>query len=161
MEFKDVYSQVGKYLNENNFSCKSVDEQKELVEESFKLYLLNKIGEYGKSLEEGNYTASELVAILGQIIPEDKHFDTLGHVTHRLLNIVFEMQRFSVVWFVENRAELSGNPEVHFNSDNKWDKIITNSKIDHVKTFELVNYVFHNQFKVKENPKMIVKNYQG
>lgn len=159
---KDVYYKVDRYLEKNNFYNATVEEQKEMVEEGLKEYALEKIGQLdlvkglNLSKKKDEVSLDELVTILGELIPKDKHFDTLRHLTHYILNAAGVMQGFSIVWMEEPNPELIEKPEVHFN-EGIWDKLVCHRETSYVQTFHFAHQTFKDEFKKTRANKQLIK----
>ena len=103
---RDIYYRVGKDLHEHGFDIENIERKKKLVAGSLKTYLASKIAEESTEQalvlsEKEDVTVEDLVEMLGELIPEEQHFDTMRHLTHFLLNIAGEMQGWTITWWDE------------------------------------------------------------
>lgn len=162
LRMNDIYFKVGSSLARDDFDFKNVEEKKMLVDKELKNYLIEKINENGtKLISESSHndgiTTNDLVEVLASIIPEDKHFDTLRHLTHFIVNIAGEMQGHSIMWWSENEDSYKNLPVASFNENGLWDDIHTHEDDLYVKTFEFVYDLFVNSFmkKAKVNKKFL------
>lgn len=153
IELRDIYSKVGIKLAMQDFDHATRDEQKQLVDKDLKTYLIEKISEICKTPTfedpENVISVEELVTQLGELIPTDRHFDTLRHLTHFILNIAGEMQMHSIVWYSENDSEFIDNPQVLFDIDGKWESLTTHENHSYVQTFHQTYGIFKEVFMTK------------
>ena len=152
ISLRDIYYKVGKRLQEQDFDILPIEIKKQLVEENLKSYLLEKVAE-GTNKEltsiEKEVTTDDLVTILGDIIPKEKHFDELRHLTHFILNIAGEMQGWSITWWDSSEAEYIDNPLAEFNDFGKWESLTSNKETSYVQTFHFVNNIYKEKFMEK------------
>lgn len=147
----DIYFKVGKDLFEHGFDQKDTVEKKRLVNGCLKTYLAGKVAEESpiKAIELSNnpkVSVSDLVIMLGELIPEEEHFDTMRHLTHFMLNIAGEMQGWSITWWEEKDPEYIDNQLLTFNEDGKIDSLTTHKQTSYVHTFQFVHEVFESAF---------------
>lgn len=153
IELKDIYFKVGMNLAKEDFDFRATEDQKELVDKHLKEYLKDKLSEITSSqIKDSNNEVSVeiLVDELGEQIPNERHFDTIRHLTHFILNIAGEMQRWSIVWYGENSPEYIDNSLVKFNINGKWESLTTHNDESYVTTFKQVYGVFKEVFMSKE-----------
>lgn len=160
----DVYHTVDEYLLKRNFDGVTLEEQKSLVEEGLKEYVLEKIWERdavkGSNLrpKKDEISLDDLVTILGELIPKEEHNSTLRHLTHYILNVAGCMQGFSITWWEEKNPDLIKNPVVQFNIAGKWDSLTCHRETSYVQTFHFVHQTFREEFmqKQKDNKSKIL-----
>lgn len=166
LEMRDIYYKVDSNIVKKGFWQKDIEGQKELIQQELKKYTASKIAEIdqSKSLPEASLEQIdivELVEMLGTMIPKEKHFDTLRHFTHYILNVASNLQGYSIIWSCEENHELKNNPVINFDIDGKWNSLTTISTEDddYVKIFAFVNDVFLNQFMTKkiQGQKIIIR----
>ena len=159
----DIYFKVGKDLFEHGFDQKDTVEKKRLVNGCLKTYLAGKIAEesLSKAIEISNnkdISVTDLVVMLGDIIPEEQHFDTMRHLTHFMLNIAGEMQGWSITWWEEKDPEYIDSQLITFNEDGKVDSLTTHAKTPYVNTFQFVYEIFTSSFMMgKSENKQLTK----
>ena len=163
-EFRDIYFKVGINLAKNNFDFRTTGVQKEQVDKYLKVYLIDKLNEINSSQinnSNNEITVETLVDELGDLIPQERHFDTIRHLTHFILNIAGEMQSWSIVWYSENNPEFIDNALVKFKYDGKWESLTTHNDESYVKTFKQVYGIFKEKFMVKEKiPQLVIARRQ-
>lgn len=159
IELKDIYFKVGMNLAKEDFDFRATEDQKELVDKHLKEYLKDKLSEITSSqIKDSNNEVSveTLVDELGEQIPNERHFDTIRHLTHFILNIAGEMQSWSIVWYGENSPEYIDNSLVKFNINGKWESLTTHNDESYVTTFKQVYGVFKEKFMIKEKTPQLV-----
>lgn len=153
IELIDIYSKVGMKLAMQNFDFATVEEKKQLVDDNLKTYLIEKVSKInGTSTfvdSKNAISVEELVNLLGELIPTEKHFDTLRHLTHFILNIAGEMQMHSIVWYSKTDQEFVDKQEASFDSEGKWDSLTTHQEHSYVQTFHQVYGIFKEVFMAK------------
>lgn len=151
--FMDIYFKAGMELASKSFDFRTIEEQKQLVDETLKVYLIEKLSEINsKSISEeakNEISVEDLVMHLGEVIPTANHFDTLRHLTHFILNIAGEMQSWSIVWYSEKDPSFIDNPLVTFNDNGKLESLSTHEAQSYVQTFQQVYGVFREVFMTK------------
>ena len=155
-DLRDIYFVVGKNLFERNFDNQTTEQKKRLVEGSLKGYVVGKIvresTEKAIMLSENpQVSLDELVELLGELIPQEQHFDTMRHLTHFMLNIAGEMQGWSITWWDEQDEQYIDNPLIKFNEEGKIDSLTTHKPSSYVQTFKFVHDVFTNSFMNEKN----------
>lgn len=153
---RDIYYRVGKDLHQHNFDTENIERKKKLVEGCLKTYLASKIAEESTEQalvlsEKEDVTVEELVEMLGELIPEEQHFDTMRHLTHFLLNIVGEMQGWSITWWDEQDEQFIDNSLLQFNSSGKIESLTTHKQTSYVHTFKFVYEIFNSSFLNEKN----------
>ena len=153
---RDIYFKVGKDLYQHSFDIEPVGRKKQLVEGCLKTYLATKIAEESTQQalvlsEKEEVSVDELVEILGELIPEEQHFDTMRHLTHFMLNIAGEMQGWSITWWDEQDEQFIDNPLIKFNEAGKIESLTTHKESSYVDTFKFVHDIFTNQFMKEKN----------
>ncbi len=155
--FSDIIFKMNRYVMKNNCFELSIENQKELVETFLRKYTIEKLQELNSNKMISDEAAKELNLIdlfeeLANMIPKEKHFDTLRFYTHCILEISGFLQGWSITWESdEDQKEL----EVLFNEEGKWDKLNTTLNEDYVKTSKFVYDIFQNNFMVKDSSKKI------
>lgn len=150
----DIYHRVGKNLYEHNFDQASIEDKKQLVDGSLKTYLATKIIEEDISKafllsNDKDVSVEDLVTILGEIIPQEAHFDTMRHLTHFLLNIAGEMQGWSITWYEDQDHQFIENPLLTQDESGKWDSLTTHKETSYVQTFCFVYDSYKKSFMEK------------
>lgn len=148
---RDIYFKVGKDLYTHAFDIEPDGRKKKLVDACLKTYLASKIAE--ESTEQAlvlsdkeDVSVDDLVEMLGDLIPEEEHFDSMRHLTHFLLNIAGEMQGWSITWWDEQDEQFIDNPLIKFNEAGKIESLTTHKQSSYVQTFKFVHDVFTNSF---------------
>ena len=109
----------------------------------------------GEEVIEDEYSVVELLEILAELIPKEKHYDTLDHFTHYVLQIAGTLQSWGITWFAQDEEELIHNPLTVFNENCLWTELKTHEDTDHVKIFAHVYDIFTNEFMIeKKSPKL-------
>ena len=159
----DIYFKVDTELIKNNYWLVDITEKKKLVNEELKKYAISKINELKFEGELSmDMSVEELLSILASLIPKEKHFDTIRHFTHYILEISGHLQRWSITWWGDrDDQDLINNPYVEFDVDGYWDSLITHKDTDLVKTFEFVYHVFTKEFMISNDyeTKKLEKNF--
>ena len=153
IELKDIYFKVGMNLVKEDFDFRATEDQKELVDKHLKEYLKDKLSEITSSqIKDSNNEVSVeiLVDELGEQIPNERHFDTIRHLTHFILNIAGEMQGWSIIWYGECNPEFIDNSLIKFNINGKLESLTTHNDESYVTTFKQVYGVFKEVFMSKE-----------
>lgn len=151
----DVYGKVGYKLAEEKFDVQSPEIKKQLVDKNLKQYLIEKISKINEipafSDPDNEISVEDLVTQLGESIPAERHFDTLRHLTHFIINIAGEMQGWSIIWYSAEDPKFIDNPLASFDQDGKWNSITTHKDHPYVQTFRQVYGIFKEKFMVKNN----------
>ena len=121
IKMEDIYYQVDSYIMENGFATASFEEKKQLVDYGLKKYLALKINQLDRSkkLPEDKYsevTVIDLVNLLGEMIPEDRHSQTLTHVVRYILDNASLLQGKKIKWKRENDIELADSTYFELNA---------------------------------------------
>ena len=143
----------------NNTS--DVNVKKQIITDSLKLYLLDKMHEMSatrsvKSIDLKKVTVEELIDMLGELVPEQHHFDTMRFITHYLTAVSSSLQGWEIVWPVEDNIALIDSPMATFNEQGKWDTITTHEKTSYTKTAQFAYEVFKDQVLVKKDNKCLL-----
>lgn len=154
-KMNDIYYYMDTKLDENWMFVKSIDDKKRIFDNAMKEYLLEKISQLGidgvlESSHKDEVSTVELVEVLGALIPEENHFDTLRHLTHCVINVASFMQRKMIVWYSEEKPEFINNQSALFDSEGYWDSFSTHKEDSYVSDFEFAYDVFMNDFMVKQ-----------
>lgn len=157
----DIYFRIDRSIVAQRFWNISIEEQKKLIDSELKKYIISKIQELGCKKEltserVANYNVFELLNILAKNIPQEKHFNTLSHFTHYILQVAGSLQGYSVTWWEENEEELIQSPFIKFNEKGLWSDLKTHKNTDYVQTFCFAYDVFNNKFMVENSPKKLV-----
>lgn len=157
----DIYSRVDLGIVNRGFWKVNIDEKKELIDSELKRYITLKLKELGNntsllSEKENSTSVNDLLKILARVIPEEDHFDNLGHFTHYILAVAGSLQNYSICWWVEEDEELINMPLIEFDDNGLWTNLKTHKETDFLKTFDFVYDVFINNFMTKNNPKSLL-----
>lgn len=142
----------------NNTS--DINVKKEIITDSLKLYLLDKMHEMSatrsvKSIDLKKVTVEELIDMLGELVPEQHHFDTMRFITHYLTAVSSSLQGWEIIWPVEDSLELIESPMVTFNEEGKWDTITTHKNTPYAQVAKFAYQVFNEQLLVKKDIKQL------
>ena len=152
MKFMDIYNTIDINLLENDYYNQDIIGKKTLIDKYLKEYAISKILEINKvktiQIDE-NASINELVRLLSELIPQEKHFDTIRHFTHYILNVASNLQNFAIVWWVDGESDLIENPVADFNIEEKWESITTHEQTSYLKTFDFAYDTFRNKFMQK------------
>lgn len=154
----DIYYQIDSKIMEQGFYEGDIARKKQLIDENLKEYIGSKIAELnsGVLLERTKeISVVEYLAYLASLIPPEEHFNTLRHFVHYILNVAGNLQGFSILWWCEEKPELIEKPIIEFDTEGKWEKLITHEKTDYVQTFAFGYNIFQNQFMMSEPQKRI------
>ena len=163
----DIYYIMDSYIIQNGFNRINLEGKKQLLENSLKKYISNKIATIdktkiirGEDLEK--VSVNDLVDILGELIPEEEHADTLSHLTHYVLGVAGTMQGYSITWWSEEEPSFIECPLIEFTEKGEWDTLKTHRNTSYVKTFSLAYDVFKNTFmsKTKDNKQLVLTTAQ-
>lgn len=161
----DIYYKVDSSIVNQGFWQKDVEGKKSLIEQELKNYILFKIAEIDKSKSLVNSSLEnveliDLLEILASIIPKEKHFDTLRHFIHYILNVAGNLQNYSIIWWEEEDSKLENNPLIDFDENGIWNSLTTLNEEEHdyVKIFIFVYDVFKNKFMVHKNQTKVIIN---
>lgn len=157
-KFNDVYSKVGMVLGANNFYGIDNEGKKTIIDVALKNYLSEKIEEYDstKCLPEDikeNVSVNDLVETLGEIIPQEEHMETIAHLTHYVLALASGLQRWSIIWEIDDSEEFLDNPLITFTENGNWDKLTTHEQTSYVKSFELAHKALNNMLSSNKKTK--------
>jgi len=148
---RDIYLSIDKNLLPQGFWQTDMVGKKKLIDQEMRIYLIEKIEAItGKVLPTCTFDLSvlELVTFLAEIIPADKHEDSLRHTVHYILNVAGSLQGKSIPWWGEDNDELIDAPLITFDADNNWDDLKTHPRTDYVSVFAHVYDIFTNQFMI-------------
>ena len=159
IEFNDVF-RINMKLMLEDWEDKSIPEKKQLLNQELTNYLCFKLTElnsekalnYAKNILESSdntMNAGDLMAIIASLIPKDNQ-DSLSQIIHFVLHIAGTMQGYSITWWGESDDNLKENPNVDFDANGYWDKLITHQDTDIVKTFNLIYETFNDYFMVNK-----------
>lgn len=142
LEMKDVQYKVDTYIVENGYYHADNTRKKHLVETGMKKYMIEKISEIDCQRKiphsrVGEVSLHELAEILGEIIPEKMHNETMAYLTHYVLGVAGFMQGKFVQWDIEDDIAFVSCPLIETNQDGKWGRLVTHEKTPHLKTFDL------------------------
>ena len=142
----------------NNTS--DINVKKEIITDSLKLYLLDKMHEMSatrsvKSIDLKKVTVEELIDMLGELVPEQHHFDTMRFITHYLTAVSSSLQGWEIIWPVEDSLELIESPMVTFNEEGKWETITTHKNTPYAQVAKFAYQVFNEQLLVKKDIKQL------
>lgn len=151
----DIYFKVDSKLVEKGYNFVDIDKKLELLDETLKQYLVDKINELKSTpfiLENNDEstTVYDLVTILGELIPKKEHLNTLDKLTHYVLGVAGTLQGFSINW--EANAEL-GNIQADI-KNGIWVTLDSNKDEDSVKTFHFAYDILQNQLVKNKTPKI-------
>lgn len=126
-----------------------------MVEKGLKWYInqQNALQEPSKHIQEENLedvSLQELAEVLGGLIPEERHFDTIRHLTHYVLGIATTIQDYAVVWEVRDDEGLIDNPLSTYDENGKLNKFITHKKTSYVTAFDFALQSLDDVFEKKE-----------
>ena len=152
----DIYSKINPILIENNYHNLDINGKKTLIDKALKVYIISKLESLGKlNLLKGDnandLSVGDLLEILANEIPEDKHHSTLNHFVHLIANLAGNLQGFDILWCEEKNESLIENPIIDFNAAGLLNEIKTHKNTPYVKIFNLVYYTFMNEF-MKDEP---------
>ena len=144
---KDIYYKMNQRLIEENYWALNMKEKKELINNELIKYTVTKIQELNPHFKyDQSMDITTLLEIFNNLIDEEEKFETLRHFTHLILNIASSFQEYEIIWWVKSNKKLIKNPTCDFNEENKWNTLTTHSETDLIKTFNLVNETFNNNF---------------
>lgn len=157
----DIYFKIDSNIVSQNFWGISIEEKKRLIDLELKKYIISKIQESDNTsaiLNDNSIDLSvgELLSILASDIPMEKHFNTLRHFIHYIVQVAGGLQNRSITWWQEDEDELIPFPLVEFDENGLWTNLKTHEKTDYVQTFNFVYEIFNNNFMTKNNPKKLV-----
>lgn len=157
---KDIYYEMDSSVMLQKFYQLSLPEKKLLIDAELKKYIIFKMESlYGskkvKEISSTDLTVSELLEILVMNIPKVEHHEILRHFTHYILQIIGNLQNWSVIWWIEEDKKLINCPVLE-TVDDKLLSLKTHMKTNHIKTFSFVYDQFINNFMIS-NDKRLVK----
>lgn len=158
IKLNDIYYRIT--LDENTY-FESTMNKKILFDEQLKKYLIEKISEISCNISKSGYlnklTTEELVAILANYIPKNKHNDTLCHIIHAILGFAGNMQLRSIVWYEDRDENLINNPMITYDEEGRWNELKTHRNTDYIELFNKLYdnffYIFMSEQKVKTRTK--------
>lgn len=163
----DIYYKVDSEIVANDWHEADNEEKKILLDNALKKFMCEKITEFDstkslKAEDQANITVNELAEILGKVIPEEDHFETMRHLTHYVLAVAGGIQGWSIVWEVDNSEEFLDNPHATFNAEGKWDTLTTHDQTSYIKTFEFVRDTMNQMIlgKTKQAPQLTKEKQQ-
>lgn len=147
--FNDLYVKSNKEVGTKLFDEKSIGGKKAIINKFIKDYMLEKISEFGfpdvlDSPHKDEVSVYDLIDVLGTLIPEEYHFDTLRHLTHYMLMAADNIQIFPINWWSSENDTL-GNPTATFTENGIWDKIDTHPNESYITTFKFTYDLFQNK----------------
>ena len=146
LNFQDIYFRVDDKLYKKGYKWASIEDKKDIIEESLKEYICEKL-----NLEINNLSINDLVELLYKAIPKTNHDNTLAHLIHYILKLASGLQRYHIVWFEE---EDISKLEITSKND-RWESLQTCREIDYATIFNQVYDHFHNNFMKKENKRLV------
>lgn len=166
IQMNDVHYSVDSYIVNNGFNRSSNETKKELIESGMKKYMIEKIGElsgrkYTTNINQDEVLLHDLAQTLEEMIPEERHDDTISQLTHYLLGITGFMQGYYITWYVEDDPALIDYPSIEYKEDGKLDKLVTHRKTSYVKTFDTALEVLDEVIERKnQRDRQFVKSMQ-
>lgn len=158
IHFNDIYSRI---ILEPNEYLATTENQKQILDEQLKKYLIDKISEIdyniSKSKNINKLTTKELIMVLSNYIPKIKHDYTLNHIIYAILGYASNMQSHSIVWYEEQDKELIEHPIITYDEQGRWNELKTHRNTDYLQIFNIVYDNFFNNFMIKENYKIRTK----
>ena len=147
--YEDIYYKSNKEIGTKLYDEKSIGGKKAIVNKFVKNYMLEKISELGfpdvlDSPHKDEVSIYDLIDVLGDLIPEENHFDTLRHLTHYMLMAADNIQLFPINWW-NSEDDTLGEPTATFTETGKWDKIDTHPNESYVTTFKFTYDLFQNK----------------
>ena len=153
VRFDDVYKIRFNLIN-RNYDEKSINEQKEIIEEELIKYLLRKINELDSSCVLPNdNNLIDIMSLIEKRLSKEE-VGSFSHVIFFILNIASCMQGRTIIWWCEDGEKLKDNPEISFDDDGYWDKVTTHKDTNMIQIFNFVYDIFKNNYMIKEKEQM-------
>lgn len=150
----DVYRFIGEYLLKHNFYDLSVEKQKNVVGMAFKDYFLKK---FNKKLSYDSYVmcdVEDLLIIFAAHFKEEERDVNIDPLVHCLMNIMGNMQGYSMMWEVSSDEELKERPVIIQNSSTGiWEQALTHDEACPIHVFRHLYTQFINSFMNQIIPK--------
>lgn len=158
IRMNDIYFKVDSKIVKDGYNTVDIPQKLNLVDQGLKEYALDKIREISpaKSIKENNkddVTINDLVAILGELIPKEEHFETLRHFTHYVLKIAGDIQGFEIIWS-SNETSILGEPRAIINENGKWEELNSHQEENLVHTFNFAYDILQNQILKNKMPQI-------
>lgn len=149
VKMEDIYYHIDSYITDNGFYKASIEEKKSLVDYGLKRYLAQKINQIDrtKKLPEEKFkdvTVQDLVTLISEMIPEDKHPQTLSHIVRYILGNAGLLQGRNIKWKRENDEELIGSTQFEFNEQQQVIAIKTHIFPEYSQTIRFVYDVYQS-----------------
>ncbi len=156
----DIYGEIDRALFIRTFLAFDIKEQKEIIDEELKKYILGKINEVNVcALKDVNdlesMTVTDLLKLLASNIPLEEHYEVFRHFTHYILAVAGSLQGWEITWICEDDESLITLPIIQYNNEDKWDTLTAHMKTDYIGIFDFVYDNFKNNFMVDQAPKRI------
>ena len=142
--FNDLYYKVNLFLYQNEFDCLNIEKKKEIIDEGLKKYIISKLeinNRYNFSDNElNNFNTIDLFTMLSDLIPKDKHFDTIRFFSSYLLFQIMSIQNRNII--------LNKNFDNDYSCDFKDGCLnsITYDSEDYQNSFIYIYDIFMNKF---------------
>ena len=151
----DIYYKVDHELVDNGFYEVDDEGKKQLIDSALKHFISAKITEFDstKTLPDSakeELSVNDLAEMLGTVIPQEDHFDTIRHLTHYVLAVASGLQGWTIVWDGDNSEEFLDNPLAKFNEAGYWDGLTTHEQTSYVQTFEFAHDILNQVILNKE-----------
>lgn len=152
LNFQDIYFRVDDKLYKKGYKWASIEDKKDIIEESLKEYIQEKLkASYLTSGNIDKLSISEMVELLSKLIPKVNHDNSLAHLVHYILKLASGLQRYHIVWFEE---EDISKLEITSKND-RWESLQTCREIDYATIFNQVYEYFYNNFMKEENKRLV------
>lgn len=149
---RDIYYKMNYALISTHYSELEISGKKKIVEQEMRKYIISKILELNPKIKiDKDIDLCLLAKILGDMIPKEKHSDTISHLTHFILQVASSMQGFHIIWSSKNITE----PVLKYKDNDYIDELITSEDMDLVSTFEFIFDIFKNHFMIDNFVKRI------
>lgn len=141
----DIYYFNNSRLLEKDYFDADFEEQKRLIDEVLKEYLIKVIKMIklsNRNLE--SYSVMELMAYLREILSPDDRDKVFSSIIFYIIGLINNFQSYSVDWRLETYEELTENPHVLVCGKKAY-SVVTSKDTDELLTFELVYRFLHNK----------------
>lgn len=161
ISINDIYFKMNSSILSQGFFEANIEKKKMLIDLELKKYIISKIQETNKinniidaSVKE--LEVPELLQFLADLIPQKQHFNTLSHFIHYIIQVVGNIQGYSIIWFVEGKEELIDCSIIEYDKIGIWTSLKTHENPDYIKIFKFVYDVFNNNFMKEDFSKRLI-----
>lgn len=151
----DIYHIIDNWLLISGYWDLDDEGKKLAIDKALREYLAHQICFYDLS---GGATMPALVKSTPQTLMEGLehlvdskyHGETLRHVVHYIINVASNMQKYAIVWQVQEDEGLIQNPQVNYTSEGIWDSLVTHKDTKYSVAFKVAYEALNRNVTLKK-----------